>query len=77
LLVCGFGADNAVPFASAAAGLRVPLKVWPLPEPRLRSIYGTRYILVRPDQHVCWRGDTLPAEPGRILDRVRGVEAFV
>jgi len=77
LLVCGIGANNAVPFASAAAGLGVPLKVLPLPDPRLHSLYGVRYILVRPDQHVCWRGDSLPAEPARILDRVRGMEAFV
>jgi 2-polyprenyl-6-methoxyphenol hydroxylase-like FAD-dependent oxidoreductase len=76
LLVCG-EADNTARFAAAAAERRVPLKVLPLAEPRLRTLYECRYLLVRPDQHVCWRGDTLPSEPGQILDCVRGVEALV
>jgi 2-polyprenyl-6-methoxyphenol hydroxylase-like FAD-dependent oxidoreductase len=76
LLVCG-EADNTARFAAAAAERRVPLKVLPLAEARLRTLYGCRYLLVRPDQHVCWRGDTLPSEPGQILDCVRGVEALV
>ncbi len=76
LLFCG-EADDTDRFVAAAADRRVPLTVLPLAEPWLRTLYGCRYVLVRPDQHVCWRGDTLPPEPGRILDHVRGVEVLV
>jgi len=27
---------------------------------------------VRPDGHVCWRGDAPPADPRQLIDRVRG-----
>jgi hypothetical protein len=27
---------------------------------------------VRPDGHVAWRGDEVPADPGAVLDQVRG-----
>jgi hypothetical protein len=29
-------------------------------------------VLVRPDGHVAWRGDTLPGSPSEIIDKVRG-----
>ena len=29
-------------------------------------------VLSRPDQHVAWRGDTLPADPLALIDRIRG-----
>jgi hypothetical protein len=29
-------------------------------------------VLSRPDQHVAWRGDSLPADPLALIDRVRG-----
>jgi hypothetical protein len=38
----------------------------------LRGRYGAELILVRPDQHVAWRADRLPADPTALLDRVRG-----
>lgn len=31
-------------------------------EPALRELYRARYALIRPDQHVAWRGDTWPAD---------------
>lgn len=70
-------AENPAPFAAVARALQVPLTVLRLSERWLREIYGNDYVLVRPDQHVCWRGDTLLSEPERILNCVRGVEAFV
>lgn len=76
LLVCG-GPNDTTRFAAAAAQRGIPLKVLSIAEPWLRIIYGRQYLLVRPDQHVCWRGDSLPSEPGIILDRVRGAEVSV
>ncbi len=55
-----FGADGSA-FARAAATLGVPLAVLSLDEPELAPIYGARLLLVRPDQHVAWRGHAAPA----------------
>ena len=46
---------------------RVPLKV--LREPSVRDLYQARSALIRPDQHVAWRGDSLSSD---ILDRTTG-----
>jgi 2-polyprenyl-6-methoxyphenol hydroxylase-like FAD-dependent oxidoreductase len=46
---------------------RVPLKV--VREPEVRDLYQARFALIRPDQHVAWRGDALSAD---IFDRITG-----
>jgi 2-polyprenyl-6-methoxyphenol hydroxylase-like FAD-dependent oxidoreductase len=50
-----------------AAGM--PVRVLALDSQALRELYRSRYVLVRPDQVVAWRGDSLPAEPASLLDR--------
>jgi hypothetical protein len=35
--------------------------------------YRHALVLVRPDQHVAWRGTALPSDTGTLLDQVRGV----
>ncbi|HSW16585.1 MAG TPA: FAD-dependent monooxygenase, partial [Ramlibacter sp.] len=40
----------------------VPLKVFAPRQPGLRALFGADFVLVRPDQHVAWRGD----DPTRI-----------
>jgi len=35
-------------------------------------LYGHRLVLVRPDQHVAWRGDEEPADLLGLVDLVRG-----
>ena len=42
----------------------VPLTVADLDEPDAAALYGRRLVLVRPDGHVAWRGDALPADVG-------------
>ena len=37
-----------------------------------RSSAISRLVLSRPDQHVAWRGNTLPPDPLALIDRVRG-----
>ena len=44
--------------AAAAAG--VPFKVIKPHEPAVKDLYQARYALIRPDQHVGWRGNALP-----------------
>ena len=36
------------------------------------NIYERDLLLVRPDQHVAWRGDRLPDDPGGLLRLVAG-----
>ncbi|CAM5279695.1 Monooxygenase OS=Streptomyces cyaneofuscatus OX=66883 GN=G3I52_09025 PE=4 SV=1 [Streptomyces cyaneofuscatus] len=44
-----------------------------LTDPDARAVYGTEYVLVRPDQHVAWRGAVLYNSGARaVLDRVLG-----
>ncbi|QUT07211.1 FAD-dependent monooxygenase [Sphingobium phenoxybenzoativorans] len=46
---------------AAANGAGVPLDIVHLRDADVRQVYEKPLILVRPDQHVAWRGDTLPA----------------
>lgn len=61
------------PLVDAAAAVGLPLTVLDVDttDP-LASAYTTALTLVRPDQHVAWRGDHLPAAPAVLIDRVRG-----
>jgi len=50
----------------------IPFTRLRLNRPDLVETYGAQYLLVRPDQHIAWRDDVDPADPGAILDQVRG-----
>lgn len=56
----------------AAASRGVPLEVLDVRDELAARLYQRRLVLVRPDQHVAWRGDAAPADPGAVLDRIRG-----
>lgn len=56
----------------AAAQRSVPFKTVTLADPRFSALYQARLALVRPDQHVAWRGDRLPDDSLDLIDRVRG-----
>ncbi|MEX0405037.1 FAD-dependent oxidoreductase [Aquibium sp. LZ166] len=60
---------------SAAADMKLPLTLFVPRETAVRELYGADYALVRPDQHVAWRGDRI-LSPEALLDRVRGKRAF-
>jgi 2-polyprenyl-6-methoxyphenol hydroxylase-like FAD-dependent oxidoreductase len=59
----------------AAAECGVPLRVETIGEPAVRDTYERDLVLVRPDGHVAWRGDEVPADPQAVLDRIRGASA--
>jgi hypothetical protein len=40
-----------------------PLAVVRRDEPRVRDVYGASVFLLRPDLHIVWRGDGMPADP--------------
>jgi 2-polyprenyl-6-methoxyphenol hydroxylase-like FAD-dependent oxidoreductase len=65
---------NAVPFVESASAHGVPLTVIELRGQTLEKLYNAPLLLVRPDQHVAWRGASVdrPAAEA-IIDRTRGV----
>ncbi len=65
---------DATPFIEAAATCGVPLTVIELRGGSLEEFYGAPLLLVRPDQHVAWRGSSVDRLTARaVIDRVRGV----
>ena len=67
-----FGDTSADPMIEAARERGVPLTVVDILDRHARSIYERDFVLVRPDQHVAWRGDAMPSNPYDVIDRVRG-----
>ena len=65
-------AIDAAPLERAARERGVPLRVLDLQRPKAATYYGGGLVLSRPDQHVAWRGDKLPADSLALVDRVRG-----
>lgn len=56
----------------AAKRRGVPMQVLDIDTPAAHALYRHRLVLSRPDQHVAWRGDALPADPLALVDRIRG-----
>jgi 2-polyprenyl-6-methoxyphenol hydroxylase-like FAD-dependent oxidoreductase len=70
LIALGADAD-ARRWIDAAASRGIPLDVVHLADAaELSALAGADWLLVRPDQHIAWRGDA--ADPGAILDTVTG-----
>jgi 2-polyprenyl-6-methoxyphenol hydroxylase-like FAD-dependent oxidoreductase len=59
----------------AANKRRVPLTVVDIDDAPARELYARKLVLMRPDQHVAWRGDAAPADPLALIDLVRGAPA--
>jgi 2-polyprenyl-6-methoxyphenol hydroxylase-like FAD-dependent oxidoreductase len=73
LLITGPGAEDDIAQLEAAAGAcGMPLDILAPGDGRLRSLYGARLALIRPDQHVAWRGDALDRPAAALLDIARG-----
>lgn len=66
------GAAAVTPFQAAAEQRGVPFCEISLASSSIASLYERRYVLVRPDGHVAWRGDELPADALTVIDRIRG-----
>lgn len=56
----------------AAEQRGVPLKLLDIDDANARRIYERNLVLVRPDQHVCWRGGVAPNDPLALIDHIRG-----
>lgn len=66
------GLHEAQEVVAQSARLAIPLQVVVPSDDRLRDRYAARFALIRPDQHVAWRGDTLPSDTATLLDHIRG-----
>jgi 2-polyprenyl-6-methoxyphenol hydroxylase-like FAD-dependent oxidoreductase len=60
------------PLAHAAVARRMPLTILDCPSPHLPAPYRHKLLLSRPDQHVAWRGDSLPLDIDEFVDRLTG-----
>ena len=72
LLGFGANADEAAPLLDAARARNVPMTFAAIAEPHIAALYERKFVLVRPDGHVAWRGDRMPDDPLRLIDVVRG-----
>ncbi len=75
LLSFGDGAGGGEAFGAAARAKGVPLRMETIADPAVSALYERRFVLVRPDGHVAWRGNAPPEDPGAILDIARGAGA--
>ena len=72
LLDFGAGESDVRALHDAAALRGVPLEVLAPRDAALAERYEERLVLVRPDQHVAWRGSRAPADPLALIDTIRG-----
>lgn len=73
LLTCAPAAAELDKLGEAFGLLQCPLHVLDVTEmPHVRALYEKNHVLLRPDLHVAWRGDSLPAAPERIAAVVTG-----
>ena len=63
---------DTVTITEAANRAALPIATIEIAEPNVRAIYQRNLVLVRPDGHVAWRGDTLPENAAAIIHQVRG-----
>jgi 2-polyprenyl-6-methoxyphenol hydroxylase-like FAD-dependent oxidoreductase len=61
---------------AAASRLGMPLEVVRVDQPGLEHIYRALQVLVRPDQHVAWRGRNSAARADAIIAHCLGLRAF-
>ena len=75
LLILGPEDIDCSSMERAARSRGVPLTVLRRSEPELRELYQANLALIRPDQHVGWRADAEPENPGIVIDVLRGAVA--
>ena len=50
----------------------MPIKTLVLADARLADRYGARFALIRPDQHIAWRSNEMPADSDILIAKVTG-----
>ncbi|GGX26825.1 FAD-dependent monooxygenase [Streptomyces noursei] len=72
LLRMGGSPPDVDALRNAATARRIPLTVLDVPAPAARDLYGRDLALVRPDQHLAWRGNRPPRDADALLARLTG-----
>ena len=72
LLRLGADPPGADALIAAAKHACVPLQVFDIANRDIASLYESRLVLVRPDGMVCWRADSPPPDPKRVVNSVTG-----
>ena len=72
LLRLGASAPETSALERAFAARGVPMKTITNADPAIAVLYERTLVLVRPDGHVAWRGDSAPIDPLAMVDHVRG-----
>ncbi|RZL00745.1 MAG: hypothetical protein EOP36_14365 [Rubrivivax sp.] len=71
LLTFAVGHEEMSAMLDAAHAKGVLIKVVPLCEPHLATLYGFRFLLVRPDRNVCWLSHEMPSSCEQLIDDIR------
>lgn len=66
---------DASALVDAARQRGVPLRVLDVQSKESAALYPETFVLSRPDQHVAWRGNRMPADALALVDRIRGASA--
>ena len=72
LLRLGGHAPASKPLEAAAQAHGMPLTVLDVDHEDARPLYERDLVLIRPDQHVAWRGNRLPTDPDELVARTTG-----
>ncbi len=72
LLCLASARTNSATLASRFASYGAPFSVVEIDDERARDIYGRDLLLVRPDLHVVWRGNSLPDDPAKLAALATG-----
>lgn len=70
-----FGAAQAGDARLLEAAGQTPVQLKDVPDEAARALYQRRLVLVRPDGHVCWRGDEAPDDCRAVWSQVTGCAA--
>ena len=72
LLRLGGSDIDVQPLLDAARATGVPVALFDEMDPETHRLYQCALALIRPDQYVAWRGDSLPGDPSALLNLVIG-----
>ncbi|MCU1639990.1 MAG: hypothetical protein JWN03_265 [Nocardia sp.] len=68
-----FTDTDVTALTDAAQQQGVPLTVVDVRDVTARRRYERDLVLIRPDHHVAWRGNSVPEAPARLIDRICGL----
>ncbi|MFL6605056.1 MAG: FAD-dependent oxidoreductase [Steroidobacteraceae bacterium] len=60
------------PLMSAAAQARIPIALLDVSSAAVPDVYRHKLVLNRPDAHIAWRGDAVPANPADLIALISG-----